>query len=99
MNNWFGLFAPSGMASAQVKTVHAAAVKALSTPELQQKLIEGGGIPSPGAPEEFRALIVADSQTFARIIMTWAFRWKVERARESICISFLRVASCLCRKQ
>jgi tripartite-type tricarboxylate transporter receptor subunit TctC len=68
LNNWFGLFAPSGMASAQVQTVHAAAVKALSTPELQQKLIEGGGIPSPGAPEEFRALIVADSQTFARII-------------------------------
>jgi tripartite-type tricarboxylate transporter receptor subunit TctC len=68
LNNWFGLFAPSGMASAQVKVVHAAAVKALSTPELQQKLVDGGGIPSPGAPEAFRALIQADSQTFARII-------------------------------
>ena len=68
LNNWFGLFAPSGMSSAHVKVVHAAAVKALSSPELQAKLIEQGGIPSPGQPEAFRALIVADSQKFAQII-------------------------------
>jgi tripartite-type tricarboxylate transporter receptor subunit TctC len=68
LNNWFGLFAPSGMSSAHVKVVHAAALKALSSPELQAKLIEQGGIPSPGQPEAFRALIVADSQKFAQII-------------------------------
>jgi hypothetical protein len=31
-------------------------------------MVDGGGIPSLGAPEAFRALIQADSQTFARII-------------------------------
>jgi tripartite-type tricarboxylate transporter receptor subunit TctC len=43
-------------------------VKALSSAELQQKLVEQGGIPSPGQPEEFRSLILADSQKFAQII-------------------------------
>jgi hypothetical protein len=32
------------------------------------RLVEQGGIPSPGAPEAFRALIVADSKKFAEII-------------------------------
>jgi len=68
LNNWFGLFAPSGVPPAILQTVHAAAVKALSSPELQAKLIEQGGIPSPGQPEAFRSLIVSDSQKFAQII-------------------------------
>ncbi|HUQ73953.1 MAG TPA: tripartite tricarboxylate transporter substrate binding protein [Burkholderiales bacterium] len=68
LNNWFGLFAPSGMAPNVMRTLHAAAVKALSSPELQARLVEQGGIPSPGTPEAFSALIVSDSQKFAQII-------------------------------
>jgi tripartite-type tricarboxylate transporter receptor subunit TctC len=51
-----------------VQTVQAAAVKALASPELRKKLFEHGGIPPPGTPEAFRALIVADSKKFAQII-------------------------------
>ena len=68
LNNWFGLFAPSGVSPANMKILHAAAVKALSGPELQQKLVEQGGIPSPGTPDAFRSLIAADSTKFAQII-------------------------------
>jgi tripartite-type tricarboxylate transporter receptor subunit TctC len=68
LNNWFGLFAPSGVALAMVQTVQAAAVKALASPELQKKLVEQEGIRSPGTPEAFRALIAADSKKFAEII-------------------------------
>jgi tripartite-type tricarboxylate transporter receptor subunit TctC len=68
LNNWFGLFAPAGVSPAIVQTLNTAAVKALSSPELQAKLIEQGGIPSPGRPDAFRSLIQSDSQTFAKII-------------------------------
>jgi tripartite-type tricarboxylate transporter receptor subunit TctC len=68
LNNWFGLFAPSGVPAANIRILHAAAVKALSGAELQQKLVEQGGIPAPGPAEEFRALILSDSQKFAQII-------------------------------
>lgn len=55
-------------APAMLQIVHAAAVKALASAELQKKLVEQGGIPAPGTPEAFRALIVADSKKFAQII-------------------------------
>lgn len=68
LNNWFGLFAPAGVAPVNVQVVHAAAVKALSSAELQKILVEQGGIPSPGTPDAFRALIASDSKKFAQII-------------------------------
>jgi tripartite-type tricarboxylate transporter receptor subunit TctC len=68
LNNWFGLFAPADVPPAVLQVVHSAAVKALSSRELQQRLIEQGGIPAPGPAEEFRSLIVSDSQKFAQII-------------------------------
>ena len=58
----------TSVAAANLKILHAAAVKALSSPEMQQKLVEQGGIPSPGTPDAFRSLIVADSAKFAQII-------------------------------
>ena len=48
LNNWFGLFAPAGVLPAIVQVIHGAAVKALSSRELQQRLIEQGGIPMEG---------------------------------------------------
>ncbi len=68
LNNWFGLFAPAGVSPANIQIVNAAAVKALSSAELQKILVEQGGIPSPGTPDAFRALIAGDSKKFAQII-------------------------------
>jgi len=68
LNNWFGLFAPAGVSPVNVQVVHAAAVKALSSAELQKILVEQGGIPAPGTPDAFRALIASDSKKFAQII-------------------------------
>jgi tripartite-type tricarboxylate transporter receptor subunit TctC len=68
LNNWFGLFAPAGVSPANVQIVNTAAVRALSSAELQKVLVEQGGIPSPGTPEAFRTLIAADSKKFAQII-------------------------------
>jgi tripartite-type tricarboxylate transporter receptor subunit TctC len=68
LNNWFGLFGPAGVSQANIQVVNAAAVKALSSPELQKTLVEQGGIPSPGTPDAFRALIAGDSKKFAQII-------------------------------
>lgn len=68
LNNWFGLFAPAGVPAGVLAALNAAAVKALSTPDLRQRLIDQGGIVAPGSPDAFRELIAADSRRFAQII-------------------------------
>jgi tripartite-type tricarboxylate transporter receptor subunit TctC len=45
LNNWFGLFAPSGVARAMVQTVQAAAVKALASPRAAEEAGRAGRHP------------------------------------------------------
>lgn len=68
LNNWFGMFAPAGIAKPILQTVHAAAVKGLNTPEMRKSIVDGGALPSPMTPEEFAAFIRRESQVFAQII-------------------------------
>ncbi|GIK88226.1 MAG: hypothetical protein BroJett026_37070 [Betaproteobacteria bacterium] len=68
LNNWFGLFAPAGLPPAVLRTVNEAAVKALGSPAMQKSIVEGGAIPSPQTPDEFRSFVAGESQKFAQII-------------------------------
>jgi tripartite-type tricarboxylate transporter receptor subunit TctC len=67
LNNWFGLFAPAGVPAPVLQTLHAATLKALG-PELQQVLVDLGGIPAPDTPEQFRSFIAAEWVAFAAIV-------------------------------
>ena len=68
LNNWFGMFAPAGIARPVLQTVHTAATKALSAPEMRKFIVDGGAIPAPSTPEEFAAFIARESKMFAQII-------------------------------
>jgi tripartite-type tricarboxylate transporter receptor subunit TctC len=66
---WYGEFAPAGTPGAIVNRLHADLVKAMQTPEVRAKL---EGIGADGSvsrsPEEFAALVRADTARYARIV-------------------------------
>jgi len=68
LNNWFGLFAPAGVPAAVLETVSSSARKALSTPEMQKFIVDGGAAPAPQSPDEFRTFLHGESTKFSRIV-------------------------------
>jgi len=69
VTTWYGLFAPAGTPPAIVARLHADTVKAMQTPDTRAKL---EGIGADGSvsrsPEEFAALVRADTARYARIV-------------------------------
>jgi tripartite-type tricarboxylate transporter receptor subunit TctC len=66
---WYGVFAPAGTAPAVVNRLHADLVKAMQMPDVKAKL---EGIGADGtisrSPEEFAALVRADTARYAKIV-------------------------------
>ncbi|MCI3952861.1 MAG: Tat pathway signal protein [Burkholderiales bacterium] len=67
--NFFGFFAPAKIPEPVLKRLNAAAVQALKSPEMSNKLKASGFEPSPTSPEEFRKFIRDESAKFAKIIV------------------------------
>jgi len=69
VTTWYGVFAPAGTPPAIVKRLHADLVKAMQTPDTRSKL---EGIGADGtvsrSPEEFAALVRADTARYAKIV-------------------------------
>jgi tripartite-type tricarboxylate transporter receptor subunit TctC len=69
VTTWYGVFAPAGTPAAIVKRLHADTVKAMQTPDTRSKL---EGIGADGtvsrSPEEFAALVRADTARYATIV-------------------------------
>ena len=67
--NFFGFFAPARIPEPVLKRLNAAAVQALKTPEMANKLQASGFEPSPTTPDQFREFIRNESAKFAKIIV------------------------------
>jgi len=69
ITTWYGLFAPGGTPPAIVNRLHAEMVKAMRQPETRERL---EGIGADGtisrSPEEFAALVRADTARYAKIV-------------------------------
>ena len=69
VTTWYGVFAPAGTPTAIVNRLHAEMVKAMQTPDVRAKL---EGIGADGSvsrsPEEFAALVRADTVRYAKIV-------------------------------
>jgi tripartite-type tricarboxylate transporter receptor subunit TctC len=69
VTTWYGIFAPAGTPSGIVSRLHADTVKAMQTPDTRSKL---EGIGADGSvsrsPEEFAALVHADTARYAKIV-------------------------------
>jgi tripartite-type tricarboxylate transporter receptor subunit TctC len=69
ITTWYGVFAPAGTPKPIVNRLHADIVKAMQAPEVKAKL---DGIGADGSvsrsPEEYAALVKADTERYARVI-------------------------------
>ena len=69
VTTWYGVFAPAGTPPAVVNRLHADLVKAMRTPDVRTRL---EGIGADGtvsrSPEEFAALVRADTARYAKIV-------------------------------
>jgi len=68
IDNFTGLVGPAGMPLDAVARVHAAAVKALATPQVRERFASLGVQPVGDTPEQFGALIREDLARWSRVI-------------------------------
>jgi len=67
-SSWFGLLAPAGTPPEVVLRIQQETAKALSLPNIKEKLLAQGAIPSGNTPQEFAALIDAEIKKWAPVV-------------------------------
>jgi tripartite-type tricarboxylate transporter receptor subunit TctC len=68
LENWFGLFAPSGTPEAIVQKLNVAVTQAIKDPDLAKRLQDQGGEPAPMTTEQFKEFIKTESVQFQKIV-------------------------------
>ena len=66
--NWYGMVAPRGTPAAVVAKLNQAAVEAMRTPEVKDKLASQGAILIGDKPEEFAAFIKNEIEKWAKVV-------------------------------
>ena len=67
-SSWFGLLAPAGTPAEVVSRLQQETAKALNSPDMKEKLLLQGAIPSGNTPQEFAALIEAEIKKWALVV-------------------------------
>jgi tripartite-type tricarboxylate transporter receptor subunit TctC len=67
-DNWYGLLAPARTPAPVIGRLHDAVVAALAAPEISNKLIESGAIPTPTTAEEFGGLLREELARWGRVV-------------------------------
>ena len=67
-SSWFGLLAPAGTPPEIVLRIQQETAKALNLPNIKEKLLAQGAIPSGNTPQEFAALIDAEIKKWAPVV-------------------------------
>ena len=67
-SSWFGLLAPAGTNPAVISRIQQEVAKSLGSPEIKEKLIAQGAIPSGNTPAQFAAHIDAEHKKWAEVV-------------------------------
>ena len=68
VNPWYGLLAPAGTPPAIVARLSSEVTKIVRAPEMREKLAAQGAEPAGGTPEEYAAVIRAETVLWTRVI-------------------------------
>lgn len=68
INTWYGMLAPAATPRAVINKLHDALVQTLKDPTIQKRLAGLGMDVAPNSPEEFAALIKADTAKWGKVI-------------------------------
>jgi tripartite-type tricarboxylate transporter receptor subunit TctC len=73
-DNWYGLVGPAGLPPAILKRIHAAAIAALSAPELVEQYAKVSGVPMPSSPEEYAVYLVQEQKKWGAVVKAIGFK-------------------------
>ncbi len=65
---WYGFIGPAGLPPAVVAQLHAAIQKAMTAPEVRDRLVNAGGEVQPGPTERLTQLIASEQARYAKLI-------------------------------
>ena len=68
IENWYGMIAPAATPPAIVAALNRIATQAMADPSVKEKLADQGLTLEPQTPDEFRALIDAETRKWAKVI-------------------------------
>ena len=68
VNPWYGLLAPAGTPAPIVARLSAEVTKIVRAPDMREKLAAQGADAAGGTPEDFAAVIRADTVLWTRVI-------------------------------
>jgi len=68
IENWYGMIAPAQTPPAVIAELNKIATQAMADPSVKEKLADQGLTLEPQTPDEFRALIGAESKKWAKVI-------------------------------
>jgi tripartite-type tricarboxylate transporter receptor subunit TctC len=67
-DNWYGLLAPAKTPPAVLAKLHDAVVAAIEAPDVREKLLQSGAIPSPTSSAEFGRLLGDELARWGRVV-------------------------------
>jgi tripartite-type tricarboxylate transporter receptor subunit TctC len=67
-DNWYGLLAPAKTPPAVVAKLHDAVVAALNDPDVRDKLVQSGAVPSPTSSAEFGKVLSDEYARWGRVV-------------------------------
>jgi tripartite-type tricarboxylate transporter receptor subunit TctC len=67
-DTWYGILAPAGTPKDVIAKLHAAAARALNSPEVKERFQKLGAETVGNTPEEFRKLIETEQQTWTKVL-------------------------------
>jgi len=65
---WFGLFAPAGLAQDIVSKIYAETTRVIQSPQIRDRLANEGGEPDTLTPDQFAAFIRRDAARWAKVV-------------------------------
>jgi tripartite-type tricarboxylate transporter receptor subunit TctC len=68
--NWYGMVGPAGMPQAVTAKLNAAAVEAMKSPDVKEKLASQGAILVGNKPEEFAAYVRSEIEKWRKVVET-----------------------------
>lgn len=68
INNWYGLFVPTGTPADIVRRLQAETARAVQKPDVRAKLIAAGLEPAVNTPEEFAAYLKSEDAKWSKIV-------------------------------
>jgi tripartite-type tricarboxylate transporter receptor subunit TctC len=65
---WYGVFGPKNLPKPIVSQLNAGVAKAVTSPDLSQRLMSSGAEPSPSSPEELTRYMKEESARWTKVI-------------------------------